>query len=122
MVASGCHLMSDKSTQASSPPGLLTMEQKIAAAANGAHRSAKNIARNAYRHPVETLSFFDIEEKVVWGATAMMLNEIKDLINMWTLLSLKFTRKRKIIEWKKNWFHKTYKQNDSAQSLVVSAA
>ena len=29
-------------------------------AANGDHRSAKNVARNAYRHPVETLSWFGI--------------------------------------------------------------
>lgn len=28
--------------------------------ANGEHRSAENIARNQYRHPVETLSFFGI--------------------------------------------------------------
>ena len=30
-------------------------------AANGAHRSAQNIARNAARHPVETLSWFGIQ-------------------------------------------------------------
>lgn len=32
----------------------------IAAASVGAHRSEANIARNAYRHPVETLSFFGL--------------------------------------------------------------
>ena len=32
----------------------------IADAATGTHRSEKNIARNAYRHPVETLSFFGL--------------------------------------------------------------
>ncbi len=35
---------------------------KIASAAIGAHRSAKNIARNAYRHPVETLRFFGLRD------------------------------------------------------------
>lgn len=32
----------------------------IAAASVGSHRSAANIARNPYRHPVETLSFFGL--------------------------------------------------------------
>lgn len=32
----------------------------IAAASIGAHRSEANIARNAYRHPVETLAFFGL--------------------------------------------------------------
>jgi predicted methyltransferase len=32
----------------------------IAAASVGSHRSAKAIARNVYRHPVETLSFFGL--------------------------------------------------------------
>lgn len=32
----------------------------IAAASTSSHRSAKNIARNVYRHPVETLSFFGL--------------------------------------------------------------
>jgi predicted methyltransferase len=32
----------------------------LSAAANGSHRSAENIARNRYRHPVETLTFFGI--------------------------------------------------------------
>lgn len=30
-------------------------------AANGEHRSAENIARNQYRHPVETLEFFGLQ-------------------------------------------------------------
>lgn len=34
----------------------------IAKAAIGSHRSAENIARNAYRHPVETLSFFGLRQ------------------------------------------------------------
>ena len=34
-----------------------TTAKAVAAAAVGSHRSAKNIARNAYRHPVETLVF-----------------------------------------------------------------
>lgn len=34
---------------------------KIEAAANGAHRSDANKARNQYRHPVETLTFFGLK-------------------------------------------------------------
>lgn len=37
------------------------MKALLEAAANGEHRSPENIARNEYRHPVETLSFFEIE-------------------------------------------------------------
>lgn len=37
------------------------MAARLEAAANGAHRSPENIARNAARHPVETLTFFGIE-------------------------------------------------------------
>lgn len=37
-------------------------EEKLAAAANGAHRSSKNIERNAARHPVETLSWMGLRE------------------------------------------------------------
>lgn len=34
----------------------------LAALSVGSHRSSENIARNVYRHPVETLGFFGIEE------------------------------------------------------------
>ncbi len=37
----------------------------LAEAANGAHRSAENIARNAWRHPVETLNFFGIRPAMI---------------------------------------------------------
>ena len=35
-------------------------ESELAKLANGEHRSADNIARNEWRHPVETLEFFDV--------------------------------------------------------------
>jgi len=38
------------------------MAERLTAASLGSHRSEKNIARNVYRHPVETLIFFGIEE------------------------------------------------------------
>lgn len=38
-----------------------SVEQKLNVAATGAHRSAENIERNNYRHPVETLKFFGIK-------------------------------------------------------------
>lgn len=34
---------------------------KLNKIANGSHRSEKNINRNIYRHPVETLTFFEVE-------------------------------------------------------------
>lgn len=37
-------------------------ELKLEAAARGAHRSVDNVARNAWRHPVETLTFFGIRD------------------------------------------------------------
>lgn len=38
------------------------MEPAISAASTGEHRSAKNIARNQYRHPVDTLKFFGMTQ------------------------------------------------------------
>ena len=38
-----------------------SIEPRIEKAANGAHRSEQHIARNQYRHPVETLAFFGLE-------------------------------------------------------------
>jgi len=38
------------------------MSERIAAAAAGEHRSPDNISRNAYRHPVETLEFFGLQD------------------------------------------------------------
>jgi predicted methyltransferase len=39
-----------------------TFGERVAKGAEGDHRSAGNIARNQYRHPVETLEFFGIED------------------------------------------------------------
>jgi predicted methyltransferase len=41
--------------------------ERVAKAAEGEHRSEGNIARNVYRHPVETLEFFGLED----GMTVM---------------------------------------------------
>ena len=43
------------------------IDARIEKAMNGDHRSEGNIARNAYRHPVETLTFFGLED----GMTVM---------------------------------------------------
>ena len=40
------------------------VEQKLTAAANGAHRSVENIERNRFRHPVETLMWFGIQDSM----------------------------------------------------------
>ena len=39
-----------------------SVEASLDAAANGSHRSDKNKARNKFRHPVQTLSFFGIKD------------------------------------------------------------
>lgn len=41
-----------------------SVQLNISAAANGEHRSEKNRARNIYRHPVETLSFFGLSDNM----------------------------------------------------------
>ena len=58
MTLGGCAMLglsADAGTDAAT-------EAAIAKAAIGSHRSAENIARNAYRHPVETLSFFGLRQ------------------------------------------------------------
>ena len=49
-------------------------------AATGAHRSDKNIARNAWRHPVETLAFFgitnDMKVAEVWPGSRGWYTEV----------------------------------------------
>jgi len=47
-----------------------SLSEAFAAAAVGDHRSAANIARNPYRHPVETLEFFGIKP----GKTVMEIS------------------------------------------------
>jgi predicted methyltransferase len=42
-------------------PALANDLERLQALSVGAHRSAANIARNEYRHPVETLSFFGLQ-------------------------------------------------------------
>ncbi|RAL22873.1 methyltransferase [Lujinxingia litoralis] len=52
----------DEQAEAGAETAEMSVEAKLEAAANGAHRSEKNRARNAYRHPVETLLFFGLED------------------------------------------------------------
>lgn len=60
MTLGGCAMLgfsADAGTDAAT-------KEAIAKAAIGSHRSAENIARNAYRHPVETLSFFGLRQNM----------------------------------------------------------
>ncbi len=41
-----------------------SIEAKLEAAASGGHRSQKNIDRNSFRHPVETLKWFGIKDNM----------------------------------------------------------
>ncbi|MFB1001861.1 MAG: hypothetical protein QMC22_04900, partial [Pseudomonadales bacterium] len=43
-----------------SPPSEAVFDS-VSEAANGGHRSEEHIARNAFRHPEETLAFFGLE-------------------------------------------------------------
>lgn len=61
-------------------PALPAADVALEAAATGAHRSAENIARNAWRHPVETLEFFGIRPDMtvveVWPGSGAWYTEI----------------------------------------------
>ena len=54
--------------------------ERLTQAANGAHRSPENIARNAWRHPVETLKFFGIKNDMkvaeIWPGSGGWYTEI----------------------------------------------
>ncbi|CAM9839749.1 unnamed protein product [Discosporangium mesarthrocarpum] len=56
VATSGCQLIGGDAADAPDP-----VAAAIEEAANDAHRSEANRARNAYRHPVETLTFFGFE-------------------------------------------------------------
>jgi len=53
---------------------------KLEAAARGAHRGVDNIARNAWRHPVETLEFFGVRDDMtvveIWSGGGGWYTEI----------------------------------------------
>lgn len=54
--------------------------ERLTAAATGSHRSAENIARNAWRHPVETLQFFGIKHNMqvaeIWPGSKGWYTEV----------------------------------------------
>ena len=56
LSTTGCALLGPGETSGTD----VETRDAIADAATGPHRSEQNIARNAYRHPVETLSFFGL--------------------------------------------------------------
>ncbi len=57
VTVAGCSLFGSSGEDGSNDP----IADAIARAAVGTHRSEANIARNVYRHPVETLTFFGLE-------------------------------------------------------------
>lgn len=59
LVLAGCSSPTNETSDAKVE--VSTLKAAFAVAATGEHRSAANIARNAYRNPVETLAFFAIE-------------------------------------------------------------
>lgn len=63
---------SEPASETAAPPPAEKAGMSLAAAAEGAHRSDKNKARNVFRHPVETLEFFGLENDMtvveIWPA------------------------------------------------------
>ena len=61
-------------------PAAIAADAALEAAATGAHRSPENVARNAWRHPVETLEFFGIRPDMtvieVWPGSGAWYTEI----------------------------------------------
>jgi len=61
-------------------PAAIAADPALEAAATGAHRPPENIARNAWRHPVETLQFFGIRPDMtvieVWPGSGAWYTEI----------------------------------------------
>lgn len=65
LIALGGLLMScAKSHSGADAAGMMSTADRLSALAVAGHRSPDNVARNPYRHPVETLSFFGIEENM----------------------------------------------------------
>jgi predicted methyltransferase len=66
--------------------------QRAAAASTGDHRSAENIARNQYRHPVETLEFFGIGDGMsvleIWPGGAWYTEILAPALNGYGSFSL----------------------------------
>jgi predicted methyltransferase len=60
-LTSGCSIFGFGAARGTDP----STAAAIAKASVGSHRSEKNIARNVYRHPVETLSFFGLRSNMV---------------------------------------------------------
>lgn len=73
------------------------LEALIRAAATGDHRSEKNIARNKYRHPVETLIFFGIEPDMtvveLWSGGGWYTEVLAPTLTDGTLVAANFAAK-----------------------------
>lgn len=67
-------------TLVASVPAAPAADSALAAAASGSHRDAANVARNAWRHPVETLEFFGLRPDMtvveVWPGSGGWYTEI----------------------------------------------
>src|SRR5690606_7424211 len=61
------------------------LEQSLQALSTGEHRSAENIARNQYRHPVETLTFFGLAQDMtvveIWPSRGWYTEIIAPFVN-----------------------------------------
>ena len=61
LLTGGCAGLGSKGSPASDAASDAETRAKMTEASIGAHRSQANIARNVYRHPVATLSFFGLQ-------------------------------------------------------------
>ena len=101
------------------------VRQLIEQAATGEHRSDKNIARNKYRHPVETLTFFGIEPDMtvveLWPGGGWYTEVLAPTLKDGKLVAASFAPKPEEPEHYRNRIYKEYKarlENEPALSNV----
>lgn len=97
----------------------------IEKAATGEHRSDKNIARNKFRHPVETLTFFGIEPDMtvveLWPGMGWYTEVLAPTLKDGKLVAASFAPKPEEPEHYRNRIYKEYEarlQNEPAFANV----
>ncbi|QDG49399.1 class I SAM-dependent methyltransferase [Persicimonas caeni] len=97
----------------------------IEEAATGEHRSEANIARNEYRHPVETLTFFGIEPDMtvveLWPGGGWYTEVLAPTLTDGELVAASFAPKPEEPEHYRNRIYKAYEeklQGDEVYSNV----
>jgi predicted methyltransferase len=102
----------DESAEQAAADAAADMEAALQAAATGEHRSEANIARNKYRHPVETLTFFGIEPDMtvveIWPGGGWYTEVIAPVLVDGQLVAASFAPKTEDPEHYSNRIYKEY--------------